>query len=96
MHGWLQRAARDVDAWVPIGMLVDFDAPPRIPVLDIVAERDFPETLASAKLRAPRLPRDRCSAPVTLASTDHFLDHAVPRAVERIVPFLDKVFANDC
>ena len=97
VNAWLaQRVARDVDAWVPIGMLIDFDAPPRIPVLDIVAERDFPETLASAKRRAPRLPRDRCSAPVTLANTDHFLDHAVPRAVERIVPFLDKALGSEC
>jgi hypothetical protein len=50
-----------IAAWVPIGMLVDFAQAPREPVLDVVAGSDFPEVLATAKLRTPRLQRDRCS-----------------------------------
>lgn len=97
VNAWLVKAPlRTIDAWVPIGMLVPFAATPRMPVLDITAERDFPEALASRALRRKSLPQDRCSASVVIASTDHFLDKAVPRAVERIVPFLDQALAGTC
>src|SRR4030095_13877186 len=63
-------------AWVPVGMLVDFTAASRAPVLDVVAEGDFPEVLASAKLRALRLRRDGCSRSVTFPATHHYLNGA--------------------
>jgi pimeloyl-ACP methyl ester carboxylesterase len=98
VEAWLARTQhRSVDAWVAVGMLVGFAASPqRLPVLDLVAERDFPEVLALAPRRAAQLPRDACSRAVTLADTDHFLAGAVPRAVELIVPFLDKALAGGC
>ena len=40
--------ATAIVAWAPVGMLVAFTTPPRMPVLDVVAERDFPEVLAAA------------------------------------------------
>ena len=85
-----------VVAWIPIGMLTDFTRAPRVPTLDIVAERDFPEVLASVALRAPRLPRDRCSRVVTVPSSDHFFDGATAALTAEIVPFLDRVFAGGC
>ena len=42
---WLARAPLGVDAWVPVGMMEAFAVPPRQPVLDVVAERDFPKAL---------------------------------------------------
>lgn len=97
VDAWLaQPKHAAVDAWVSIGLPQAFSVPPRVPVLDVHAERDLPVVLASAPRRAEELPHDRCSAAVTLSATDHFLDHAVARAVERIVPFLDAVFAARC
>ena len=79
-------------AWVPVGMLVDFSKPPRVPVLDVVAERDFPETLASAKLRASRLPRDGCSGAVTIPATDHYMNGATTALADTVAAFLDRVY----
>jgi alpha-beta hydrolase superfamily lysophospholipase len=95
-NAWIAASAPRPQAWIPIGMMVDFATPPKLPVLDIVAERDYPETLASARVRGRRLPHDKCSATVRIADTDHFLERAVPRAVERIVPFLDAAMAGKC
>lgn len=88
--------ALSVAAWVPIGMLVDFARVPREPVLDIVAGNDFPEVLASGKVRMPRLPHDSCSRVVTVPGTDHYFDRATGALTEAIVPFLDRVFAGEC
>ena len=88
--------ALPVAAWVPIGMLVDFARVPREPVLDIVAENDFPEVLASSKVRMPRLPRDRCSRVVTVPGSHHYFDRATDALTAAIVPFLDRVFAGEC
>ena len=97
VNAWLANAPpRAIDAWVPIGMVVDFAMPPHMPVLDVTAERDLREALSSRRSRAAQLPRDRCSASVVIANTDHLLDKAVPRAVERIVPFLEKAVAGGC
>jgi dienelactone hydrolase len=46
-NAWLAKSHPAIGAWVPIGMTVDFAASPRVPVADVVAERDFPEALAS-------------------------------------------------
>ena len=83
-------------AWVPIGMLVDFTQPPRMPVDDIIADRDFPEALAAAKLRAARLPRDACSRSTTIAGTDHYMNGATKPLCDAIAAFLDRVFAGRC
>jgi hypothetical protein len=97
VNAWLASAGEHgVDAWIPIGMLVEFATPPRLPVLDVTAERDYSETLKSRRSRAAKMARDKCSRSVVLANTDHVLDHAVQRAVDRIVPFLEQVFAGDC
>jgi alpha/beta superfamily hydrolase len=88
--------ALPIAAWVPVGMLVDFSQAPREPTLDVVAGNDFPEVLASVKLRMPRLPRDRCSRVVTVAETDHYFERATEALNAAIVPFLDRAFAGDC
>lgn len=88
--------ALPVAAWIPIGMLADFARAPLVPILDIVAERDFPEVVASVALRAPRLPRDRCSRVVTVPGTDHYFERATDALTTQIVPFLDRAFAGDC
>ena len=85
-----------VDAWVVVGMLIDFTATPGLPVLDVVAERDFPEVLSAAKLRAPRLPRDGCSRATVVPATDHYFgDAAAGAALARdTAAFLTRVFAT--
>ena len=55
VNAYLARPdAAPIVAWAPVGMFGEFAAPPREPVLDVVAERDFPEVLAAAKSRAPK------------------------------------------
>ena len=93
---YLARAdAAPVVAWVPIGMMTGFTRPPREPVLDVVAERDFPEALAAAKLRAPQLSRDGCSAARTIAGTDHYMTGAAAPLDEEVAAFLD-LAVNGC
>ena len=72
----LPRAARAcaIDAWVPIGMLVDFASPPKEPVQDVIAESELPAVAAAAPLRAKRLPSDACSRQVTIAGADHYFE----------------------
>jgi pimeloyl-ACP methyl ester carboxylesterase len=78
---YLARAdAAPIDAWVVVGMLADFKAAPRVPVLDVVAEKDFAEVLVATKLRAVRLPKDGCSAAVVVKGVDHYFGEAGPQA----------------
>ncbi|MEO8751362.1 MAG: alpha/beta fold hydrolase [Casimicrobiaceae bacterium] len=88
--------AASVDAWVPVGMLVDFAAAPKEPLLDIVAGNDFPEVVASAPLRATRLPRDACSRPLTIEGTDHYFENRQKELSAAIAAFLDRVFSGRC
>jgi len=85
-----------VDAWVPVGMMTPFAAPPREPVLDVVAERDFPEALTASKARATALPRDGCSTTLSVPDTDHYFENAASRLVAQIAPFLTRVFDGEC
>jgi len=97
VNAWLARRQRAaVDAWVPVGLLVDFAAPPRLPVLDVVAEHDFPEALAAAKKRASVLAGDRCSAPLVIDRSDHYFGGAVQRLARSIRPFLERAFGGNC
>ena len=97
VNAWLSQAPpRSIDAWVPVGLLVGFAVPPRQPVLDVVAEHDFPDALMNARTREAQLPRDGCSAASTVASADHYFEDAVPRLVGSIVPFLTRVLAGKC
>jgi len=88
-------AAR-IDAWVPVGMLVDFSAPPREPVLDVVAESEFPEVAAAVPLRAKRLPREGCSRSMTIGGADHYFESRQKELSAAIAAFLDRVFAGGC
>jgi hypothetical protein len=85
-----------VDAWVPIGMLVDFASAPAEPVQDIVAENDFPEVVAAAPLRAKRLPRDACSRPLTIKGADHYFERSQKELAATIAAFLDRVTSGKC
>jgi len=94
---YLARAdAAPIVAWVPIGMMAGFTRPPREPVLDVVAERDFPEALAAMKLRAAQLPKDGCSAARTIAGTDHYMTGAAARLDEAVAAFLDLAVNGRC
>ena len=94
---YLARAdAAPIAAWVPIGMMAAFTRPPREPVLDVVAERDFPEALAAAKLRGPQLPRDGCSGARTIAGADHYMTGAAAPLDDAVAGFLDLVVNGRC
>lgn len=88
-------AAR-VDAFVPVGMAAAFAAAPREPVLDIVAEDELPPVAAVAPGRADRLPKDRCSRPLTIAGADHYFESRQKDLAAAIATFLDAVFAGKC
>jgi len=94
VNDWMATHPR-IDAWVPVGMLVPYASRPSLPVLDVVGEHDYPETLRRVP-RALTLPRDGCSAAVTIPGADHFMAGAVPRLLDRVEPFLDDVFAGKC
>ena len=97
VNAWLAAPGRPrIDAWVPIGMLVHFARAPRVPVLDVVAERDFPEVLELAPRRSGELPRDRCSKTVSIADADHYMTGRTTPLADAIVTFLDTVFARRC
>jgi alpha/beta superfamily hydrolase len=83
-------------AWAPVGMQDDLSVRPRMPVLDVVAERDLPEVLAAARVRAARLPGDGCSRAVTIPETDHFMNGATSALSDAIATFLDRVYARRC
>ena len=83
-------------AWIPVGMLVDFTASPRAPVLDVIAERDLPRVLAASKLRMPRLPHDGCSKPLSIADTNHLMNGATTPLADAIAAFIDRVFTGSC
>ena len=97
VNAWLaQQDERVVDAWVPVGMFVAFAGRPRQPVLDVVAERDFPDVLALAKTRAAKLPHDGCSAPLTVGGTDHYFGDSAPRLAAAIAPFIARALDGAC
>jgi len=85
-----------IDAWVPIGMLADFRADPREPVLDVVAASDFADVLAAAPLRAKRLPRDGCSRALVIAGADHYFGTREQELAAAVAMFLDRVAAKQC
>jgi len=88
--------ALPVDAFVPVGLPVAFAAPPREPVLDVVAERDLPEVKAAAPRRSPELPKDGCSRQIVIAGADHFFGREHKALDAAIVPFLERVYAGGC
>jgi alpha-beta hydrolase superfamily lysophospholipase len=89
-------SAAKLAAWVPIGMLKAFGSRPDLPVLDVIAERDFPQVLDIAPKRAATLPHDGCSKQVFIAGTDHYMDNRQKELVAAIVPFLARAFAGRC
>jgi pimeloyl-ACP methyl ester carboxylesterase len=97
VNRWLARnPAPAIDAWVPVGLMAPFASPPRIPVLDVIAEADYPEAIENAGRRRAALPHDPCSRPVTIAATDHFMNRAHAPLVDAVAPILDDVFAGKC
>ena len=97
VNAWLgTHDERVVDAWVPIGMFVAFASRPREPVLDVVAERDFPDVLAAASGRASKLPSGGCSASQVVSGADHYFGDAAQRLAAAIAPFLARALAGQC
>ena len=89
-------SAAKLAAWVPIGMMKAFASRYEMPVLDVIAERDFPQVLAVAPKRAATLPRDGCSKQVFIAGTDHYMENRRKELVAAMVPFLARAFAGQC
>ncbi len=85
-----------IEAWVPVGMLIDFSMPPREPLLDVVAESELPEVAAAIPVRAKRLPRDSCSRTLTIAGADHYFGDRQKELSSAIAAFLDRVFGGGC
>jgi hypothetical protein len=83
-------------AWVPVGMSTGFGSRPVMPVLDVVAERDFPQVLEVAARRAATLPRDACSKPVMIEGTDHYMENRQKELVAASAPFLLRALAGRC
>ena len=88
--------ALTVDAWVPIGMFGTFDAKPKEPVLDIIAEHDAVEIRADAKRRAREPLADACSRQLTIDGTDHYFDNRLARLASAIAAFLERAFGGEC
>lgn len=88
-------AAR-IEAWVPVGMLIDFSSAPKQPVLDVLAEKEFNEVIATAPARKARLPKDGCSRDLTIAGADHYFDRRQQELTAAVAAFLERVFAGRC
>jgi pimeloyl-ACP methyl ester carboxylesterase len=97
VNAYLARAdVARIDAWVPIGMLIDFAVAPREPVLDVTAEDDFPEVREAAPRRASQSPRDACTRHIVIAGGDHYMANRQKQLVAAIAPFLQRAFAGNC
>jgi hypothetical protein len=88
--------ASAIDARVPVGMFGAFAAPPREPVLDVIAESEFPDVRTAAALRKGNLPRDGCSEPATIAGADHYFDNRTRELTAAIAAFLERALAGRC
>lgn len=88
--------ALSIDAWVPVGMAVDFAVPPKEPVLDVTAENELAVVAAATPSRATRLPQDRCSRQLTIGGADHYFEHRRNELAAAIAAFLDRVFGGQC
>jgi alpha/beta superfamily hydrolase len=93
-NAFLARNA--IDAWAPIGMFGPFAAPPREPVLDIVAETEIAPVRETAPARAVTLPKDACSRQLTIAGADHYFERRQKELVATIAAFLERAFAGRC
>jgi len=89
------RALR-IDAFVPIGMWGAFAGAPREPVLDVIADDDFPQVREAAPLRQPVLPHDACSERVVIAGADHYMDNRQKELAAALIPFLQRALAGKC
>jgi len=97
VNAYLARSdALAVDAWVPIGMFGVFDAKPKEPVLDIVAEHDAHEVRVDWKRRSSEALSDSCSRQLSIEGTDHFFDNRQARIAAAIAAFLERVFGGNC
>jgi hypothetical protein len=67
-----------------------------MPVLDIIAERDFPEVIAHARTRTAALPQDGCSSPLAISGADHYFEREGKALDAAVAPFLEKAFAGRC
>jgi len=90
-----EDAAR-IDAWVPVGMLVEFNTVPKEPVLDVTAENDFPQVREAVPKRARQLRPDACTKQIVIAGTDHYMEQRQKELVNAIVPFLERALARRC
>jgi dienelactone hydrolase len=88
--------AMPIAAWAPVGMFGGFDAPPKEPVLDVIAERELDLVAESAPARARTLPKDACSRQVTIQGTDHYFDYRQKELVAAIAHFLERAFNGRC
>jgi alpha/beta superfamily hydrolase len=88
--------AAKIDAWVAIGMQVDFVAAPREPVLDVIAEHDLVDVFKVAPARSATLPRDACSRQITFAGADHYFGGSEAALAAAIAPFLVRALAKGC
>lgn len=85
-----------IAAWVPIGMFGAFDATPKEPVLDIIAERDFDDVRVAAKRRARDPLPAACSRQLTIADTDHYFDNRQAELAAAIAAFLERALGGTC
>ena len=88
--------AAHIDAWVIVGMPVDFAMLPKEPVLDVIAGNDFPDVRAAARKRRSRLPNDGCSRALVLDGTDHLMENRQQALVVAVAPFLERALAGAC
>lgn len=91
-----RRDAARIEAWAPLGMPVAFGAPPRQPVLDVIAQDELAEVVAAAPLRRSALPGDGCSAQVTIRAADHYFGRQQQELTAVIAAFLDRVSEGRC
>jgi alpha/beta superfamily hydrolase len=97
VNAYLARAdALPIDAWAPVGMFGAFAAPSKVPVLDIIAEREIPEVRESAPARARTLPKDACSKQITMAGADHYFASRQGALIAATVAFFQRAFAGEC
>jgi len=84
--------APSIDAFVAIGISGEYTKPEtfKVPVLDLMGEKDLPAVLDNAAKRAAAIRNIRGSGQISVAGADHFFNGMERELLQQVKLFLDR------
>jgi pimeloyl-ACP methyl ester carboxylesterase len=92
---FLTASSAGIATWIAIGIFpAEFTDAGKInlPILDIYGERDFPQVLQNADVRAAIISKFKGSAQIEVPGADHYFTGSEAALVDRVRQFLDQKF----